>query len=90
MIERFDANSLMEQLANKFRKTPGTTIEDRKRAEGGKVDGRTLRKTGRTELFSARVRPETKAALQAYASDKGLLLGEVLEHALAALLTKKS
>ena len=67
------------KLGKKFRKTAGATVEDRKLAEGGKIDGRTLRKTGRTELFSARVTKETNEVIRAYAKEHGLLLGELLE-----------
>ena len=64
MTERWDTSKLVEGLRDKFgtkaasAKTPGATLAERKLAEGGKVDGRTLRKTGRTELFSARLRKE--------------------------------
>ena len=80
---------LFEKLGKKFRKTAGATVEDRKLAEGGKIDGRTLRRTGRTELFSARVTKETKEGLQAYGKERGLLLGEVLDEVLALLQKSK-
>ena len=96
VAERFDANGLLDKIAKKFgakvgapMKAPGATVAERKLAEGGKVDGRTLRKTGRTELFSARVSKQTKDAFQAYASEHDLLLGEVLEFALDALVQSK-
>jgi len=96
VVERFDANGLLDQLAKKFgakagapMKAPGATVAERKLAEGGKVDGRTLRKTGRTELFTARMRKETKDALHGYARDHDLLLGEVIELAFAALVESK-
>ena len=57
----------MEALANKFRKTKGATVSDRleiEKAEIGKIDGRSLRRTGRTEQFAARIKPETKAATE--------------------------
>jgi len=40
---------------------------------------RTLRKTGGTELFSARVSKETSESIRAYAKELDLLLGELLE-----------
>ena len=96
VAERFDANGLLDKIAKKFgakvgapMKAPGATVAERKLAEGGKVDGRTLRKTGRTELFSARVRADTKQAYAAYARDNDLLLGEVIEQAFEALLQVK-
>lgn len=42
-------------------------------------------RTGRTEQFNARTTPETVQALYAIADQQGWLVGETLEHALAAL-----
>ena len=94
MTERWDTAKLVEGLRGKFQKpaaekSTGSTLAERKLAEGGKVDGRTLRKTGRTELFSARLRKETKDAVHAYAREHDLLVAEVIEHAFAALLDSK-
>ena len=91
MTERWDTAKLGEGLRVKFQKPAAekSTLAERKLAEGGKVDGRTLRKTGRTELFSARLRKETKDALHGYAREHDLLVAEVIEHAFAALLDSK-
>ena len=50
-----------------------------------KVDGRTLRKTGRTEQLNVRVAAETKAEIQALAGANDWLIGEVIERAVIAL-----
>ena len=44
-----------------------------------------IHRTGRTMQFNARARPETVEALYAIADRQGWLVGETLEHALAAL-----
>lgn len=49
----------------------------------GKVDGRTLRRTGR-EPFATRIRPETHETLRRIAYARGLSLAEVVELAVAA------
>lgn len=101
MKERFDGArmgdsdpdpEMLAKIKDRFvkpAKLPGTTVAERKRSEGEKIDGRTLRATGRTELFSARVTEATKAALHDYAREHDILLGEVLERAVVALLGKK-
>ena len=43
-------------------------------------------RTGRTAQFNARTTPETVEAFYAIADRKGWLVGETVEHALAALL----
>lgn len=48
------------------------------------IDGRTLRRTGRTFKFAATVRPEWAAEVKAIAADEGKLIVEVLEEALEA------
>jgi hypothetical protein len=47
-------------------------------------DGRTLRRTGRTVTFATRVSPEFDERIRDIAEEKGLMLVEVLEQALAA------
>jgi hypothetical protein len=44
-----------------------------------------IHRTGRTMQFNARTTPETVEALYAIADRQGWLVGETLEHALAAL-----
>jgi hypothetical protein len=44
-----------------------------------------IHRTGRTMQFSARTTPQTVEALYAIADRQGWLVGETLEHALAAL-----
>lgn len=53
-------------------------------AEATKVDGRRLRRTGRTEQLATRVTREFKKRLYDVAERDGLLLVEVLEKALDA------
>lgn len=49
----------------------------------GKVDGRTLRRTGR-EPFATRIKPETHEALKRIAYGRGITIAEALELAVAA------
>jgi hypothetical protein len=49
----------------------------------GKVDGRTLRKTGR-EPFATRIKPETHEALRRIAYTRRITIAEALESAVAA------
>lgn len=49
----------------------------------GKLDGRTLRRTGR-EPFATRIRPETHEALRRIAYTKGISMAEAVEQAVAA------
>lgn len=49
-----------------------------------RIDGRTLRRSGRTVQFATRVSPEFDARIRALAQRDGLLLVEVLEKALKA------
>ena len=58
------------------------------RVEAKKVDGRTLRRTGRTEQLNVRVAADTKAEIQAIANAQEWLIGEVIEKAVAALKSK--
>lgn len=53
----------------------------------GKVDGRTLRRTGR-EPFATRIKPETQAALKRIAYARGITIAEALELAVAAYKTE--
>jgi len=49
----------------------------------GKVDGRTLRRTGR-EPFATRIKPEAHEALKRIAYARGITIAEALELAVAA------
>jgi hypothetical protein len=53
-----------------------------------KVDGRSLRKTGRTQQFNVRLKSDTKQEIQRLADANNWLIGEVIEHAIAALAEK--
>lgn len=50
-----------------------------------RIDGRTLRRSGRTVQFATRVSPEFDERIRQIARREGLLLVEVLERALDAL-----
>lgn len=49
----------------------------------GKVDGRTLRRTGR-EPFATRIKPETHEALRRIAYARGISIAEAVERAVEA------
>ncbi len=51
----------------------------------GQIDGRTLRKTGRTEQLATRVTPEFKKRIYDIAEREGIMIVEVLERAADAL-----
>lgn len=51
--------------------------------DAGKIDGRTLRKTGR-EPFATRIKPEAHAALRRIAYARRITMAEALELAVAA------
>lgn len=53
-----------------------------------RVDGRSLRKTGRTEQFNVRVKAETKQEIQRLSDANDWLIGEVIEQAVSALSEK--
>lgn len=50
-----------------------------------KIDGRSLRKAGRTEQVNIRLKQETKLAIQRLATANGWLIGEVIERSIATL-----
>lgn len=52
--------------------------------DGGRLDGRSARRTGRTLQFATRVSPDFDQRLRAIAAREGILLVEVLERALDA------
>lgn len=53
----------------------------------GKVDGRTLRRTGR-EPFATRIKPETHEALRRIAYGRGISIAEAVEMAVATFVKK--
>lgn len=53
----------------------------------GKVDGRTLRRTGR-EPFATRIKPETHEALRRIAYERRITMAEALELAVAAFTSR--
>lgn len=53
--------------------------------EPARIDGRSLRRTGRTIGFSTKVSPDFENRLKLYAAKHKLLIVEVLERALDAL-----
>lgn len=55
----------------------------------GKVDGRTLRRTGR-EPFATRIKPETHEALKRIAYERGITIAEAVELAVAEIIKKGS
>ena len=67
--------------------TVGEHLRDEQR-QPKKVDRRSLRKTGRTEQFNVRLKSATKQEIQRLADDNGWLIGEAIEHAVAALNEK--
>jgi len=92
MAEGF-AGASMSALADKFgkgrRKTRGASVADRIAEENkqlSKIDGRSLRRTGRTEVLAARVKLEIKTSVYAYAERHELKLGEVVEMAVELLM----
>jgi hypothetical protein len=54
-----------------------------------RIDGRTLRRSGRTVQFATRVSPEFDGRVREIARRERLLIVEVLERALDALETKE-
>ena len=87
MSENFDG-AMLAMLGSKLRKTKGASVADRlqlERQELAKLDGRSLRATGRTEQLNLRLTAETKDKIQAIATEKSMKLAEVIERAIAAL-----
>lgn len=64
--------------------SPGRTVRSHDPSfDPGKVDGRTLRKTGR-EPFATRIRPETHEALRRIAYARRITIAEAVEMAVSA------
>ena len=57
-------------------------------APPAQIDGRTLRRTGRTQKFAATVKPEWAIEIKTIAAEEGKLIVEVLEEALEAYKKK--
>jgi predicted HicB family RNase H-like nuclease len=53
-------------------------------SETAKVDGRSLRATGRTHQFATRIKEETHRRMRILAAEDGITLGELIERAVAA------
>ncbi len=80
---RADAPALEDQTApsarSEARQGPAAELP-----QTGRIDGRTLRRSGRTVQFATRVSPEFDERVRRIAMRDGLLLVEVLERALDA------
>ncbi len=57
--------------------------------QAGRMDGRTMRRSGRTVQFATRVSPEFDERIRQIAMRDGMLLVEVLERALDAYETSQ-
>jgi len=70
-------------------RTRGEAHVERERAElealGNKVDGRTLRRRGRTQTLSTKVRPETVATLHRIVQAHNMTMVEAIEQAVEML-----
>lgn len=58
-------------------------------SQRGRIDGRTMRRSGRTVQFATRVSPEFDERIRQIAMREGMLLVEVLERALDAYETSQ-
>ena len=79
----------LEVLRQRFRKTPGASVAERKEREKralAPTDGRRLRLGVRTVQMNLRVTPEFKERLYELARDMGLTMTEVIERGIAALV----
>src|SRR5215212_2806766 len=63
--------------------TPSSPAQASASFDPGKIDGRTLRKTGR-EPFATRIKPETHEQLRRIAYHRGITIAEAVELAVAA------
>lgn len=62
---------------------PALVVSTPAAGPSGRVDGRTLRKTGRTVQFATKVSPAYDQQVRDIAMERGMLLVEVLEASLA-------
>lgn len=65
-----------------FRETPEAPAPEKPKRRGRK-------RTGRTQQFATRLRPETLDAMHAYADRFGISLAETIERAMRALSSRK-
>ncbi len=89
-----------KDLKNKKRKTrlpappspdkAGNNLDEPEHAPAPPVDGRTLRKTGRTVQLGTKVTPELKRKIKQIAANDGLKIVELLEKAVEAYEEKYS
>lgn len=97
MTKRRAANidALGDVLSAKGKATPisandaSTTTQPAPPDPAKKIDGRSLRKTGRTTKFAASVTPEWANDLKQTAANEGRLIVEILEDALKAYHAQK-
>ena len=91
MKVRENLAGLFNPKMNRLRATPklaGNGAAARGRAERTRIgaeDGRSARKTGRTEQFACRITAETKADIYVLAGRHGWTVGETVERMLVAL-----
>lgn len=64
-------------------------LEDRLRTKAGGVDGRSMRRTGRTAMMSLKVRPELPEAMKASAFEDGITLGELMDEMWSAYQARR-
>ena len=82
--EATSSNRYIGDAVQPSEKKPRKPTRQASKPEADKVDGRTLRKTGRTLKFAATVKPEWVEEVKAIAAKEGKLIVEVLEEMLEA------
>ena len=73
-----------EEARNLSPEPPPSTAAEEPAVPAPRIDGRSLRRSGRTVQFATRVSPEFDRRVRILAQRDGLLLVEVLERALDA------
>lgn len=76
------AEAVPQEPAPRAAPTPSAKPQPMPAFDPGKIDGRTLRKTGR-EPFATRIKPETHEALRRIAYHRRITIAEALEMAVA-------
>jgi hypothetical protein len=94
-----EARSDLAPLPDQADRLVGREVEEHRDDHGSRIaqphssppriDGRTLRRSGRTVQFATRVSPEFDERIRQIAQREGLLLVEVLERALEALEARR-